>query len=411
MLKNNKYIRLFIAFLTLWTVAIGFTVFSCYVVYADSDIDTESTLSKMYIYSPCSADEEEVWTSPSGEEAKSEATHVVVGPDCTYAPSELRYIDIGAELESGSGSSGSSYIYLQGSINGNTWVDIAGTGSGNTTDEGSSYDYLKQGLERVYIADYPQYDRFRIRYKKSYGLSAIRYYCNVCPMLNKDYPIATGNKVLWYDKINRVYMKHKYIITPNSVPSVDQLRTLTVGCGNSTNPSWSGYLIFSGSIDNENWTVLKNWGTTTSKVSFSSMKNQNFTVTLEDYPYRYYKVESFNTNSPMFLTGYIKPMSYTLSYDANGGSGAPSSSTHEKGSAATISSTEPTRSGYDFIGWSTSADSTIAEFVGGDTLEITENTTLYAVWKLQAPYFSSFQAPSDLTIVNQIKKDRPKAAF
>lgn len=117
----------------------------------------------------------------------------------------------------------------------------------------------------------------------------------------------------------------------------------------------------------------------------------------------------YDTNFTVSCTSEVPQ--YTLSYKANGGMNAPSPVSATAGSTMVISSTEPTRDNYDFLGWSTSASSTIAEYVGGDTLEITENTTLYAVWRPQSPYFSGFQAPSDLTIVNRIKKDRPKAAF
>lgn len=70
---------------------------------------------------------------------------------------------------------------------------------------------------------------------------------------------------------------------------------------------------------------------------------------------------------------------YTLTYNANGGSGAPSSASNV--TSTTISSTVPTRSGYDFLGWSTSSSATNATYVAGDTIELSANTTLYAVWR------------------------------
>lgn len=72
----------------------------------------------------------------------------------------------------------------------------------------------------------------------------------------------------------------------------------------------------------------------------------------------------------------------TLSYNANGGSGAPSSqSATAVGSYSfTISSTAPTRSGYVFKGWATSSTATSAAYQPGGTISISSNTTLYAVW-------------------------------
>lgn len=45
------------------------------------------------------------------------------------------------------------------------------------------------------------------------------------------------------------------------------------------------------------------------------------------------------------------PISYTISYNANGGSGAPGSQTKTHGTDLTLSSTKPTRNGYNFSKW------------------------------------------------------------
>lgn len=72
----------------------------------------------------------------------------------------------------------------------------------------------------------------------------------------------------------------------------------------------------------------------------------------------------------------------TLTYDANGGTGAPEANTKiGSGVATTISSTVPTRANYTFLGWSTSSTATTATYQPGGSITITSNTTLYAVWK------------------------------
>ena len=73
---------------------------------------------------------------------------------------------------------------------------------------------------------------------------------------------------------------------------------------------------------------------------------------------------------------------YTIKYDANGGSGAPSSQTKTHGTALTLSSTEPTRTGYTFQGWSTSKTATSATYSAGGSYTSNAATTLYAVWKI-----------------------------
>lgn len=74
-----------------------------------------------------------------------------------------------------------------------------------------------------------------------------------------------------------------------------------------------------------------------------------------------------------------EPKNYTLSYNANGGNGAPASQNGAK--SYTVSSAQPTRSGYTFLGWSKSSSATSASYVGGDVIALTADTTLYAVWK------------------------------
>ena len=79
---------------------------------------------------------------------------------------------------------------------------------------------------------------------------------------------------------------------------------------------------------------------------------------------------------------------YYLYYDANGGSGAPptqsSVSTTNSSWAFKISNTEPTRSGYTFLGWAKSSTATSASYQPGDTISLTSSSpkaTLYAVWE------------------------------
>lgn len=81
--------------------------------------------------------------------------------------------------------------------------------------------------------------------------------------------------------------------------------------------------------------------------------------------------------------------SYTLSYDANGGSGAPSSQTGSNTQVSpsytfTISNTIPVRSGYNFLKWNTSNDGTGTDYNPNESITVTSDgtTTLYAIWKI-----------------------------
>ena len=82
---------------------------------------------------------------------------------------------------------------------------------------------------------------------------------------------------------------------------------------------------------------------------------------------------------------------FTLNYNANGGTGAPASQTHkatseyEKSHTFTISSQAPTRDGYTFLGWNTNRSTTTANYQPGGSIVVTGTTTLYAVWEENTP--------------------------
>ena len=79
---------------------------------------------------------------------------------------------------------------------------------------------------------------------------------------------------------------------------------------------------------------------------------------------------------------------YTVSYNANGGSGAPSNQTKTYGVNLTLSSTRPTRTNYNFKGWATSASGSVAYQPGG-TYSSNAAVTLYAVWEVAAAPLTS----------------------
>ena len=77
-------------------------------------------------------------------------------------------------------------------------------------------------------------------------------------------------------------------------------------------------------------------------------------------------------------------VNYQVKFDANGGSGAPGAQIKTHGTNLTLSSTKPTRTGYTFLGWSTSKTATSATYVAGGTYSTNAATTLYAVWKINS---------------------------
>lgn len=97
--------------------------------------------------------------------------------------------------------------------------------------------------------------------------------------------------------------------------------------------------------------------------------------------YYYGPGTSCGRNENLTLYAIWKANTYTVSYNANGGTGAPGSQTKTHGVTLTLSSTIPTRTNYTFKGWATSASGGVAYYAGG-SYTANVGATLYAVWEL-----------------------------
>lgn len=83
------------------------------------------------------------------------------------------------------------------------------------------------------------------------------------------------------------------------------------------------------------------------------------------------------------------PKTRTLYFDANSGTGAPSSQSgtdNGSGVAITISATKPTRTGYSFSKWNTNSSGTGTDYNPSGSITLTSDVTLYAVWTEAANY-------------------------
>ena len=105
------------------------------------------------------------------------------------------------------------------------------------------------------------------------------------------------------------------------------------------------------------------------------------------------KVKNYNVNAEVKdtwidsrapkidLYAVWSPNTYTISYNANGGSGAPTAQTKTYGTDLTLTTSKPTRSGYTFNGWNTKSDGSGTSYSAGGKFTTNANTTLYAKWK------------------------------
>lgn len=174
---------------------------------------------------------------------------------------------------------------------------------------------------------------------------------------------TTRHTEIWFwskysvdDSSNTLYYNDNASSATTSVGSVNINTTVASGSGWSTS----------------NQVKLKEYDATFTRGTSSSKRNVAAKLANID------RVGSTMTVS----TSYTIPAltKYTVSYNANGGSGAPSSQSKYYGKTLALSSTKPTRTGYAFKGWATSSSGS-ATYTSGANYTANASVTLYAVWQ------------------------------
>ena len=149
-------------------------------------------------------------------------------------------------------------------------------------------------------------------------------------------------------------------------------------------------------FDNEKSSATTSRGSVSVRTTSNNSWNTANQVKIKTYTYSYARGTSASTKTcAAKLTGiewatgtmtvsksYTIPAlaSYKITYNANGGSGAPGQQTKYYGKNLTLSSTKPSRTGYTFQGWATSSTGGVA-YASGATYSNNSAVTLYAVWK------------------------------
>ena len=123
-------------------------------------------------------------------------------------------------------------------------------------------------------------------------------------------------------------------------------------------------------VNNDNYSFL-NWTATGITLTSSQQTSQTITFTMP-------------ANAVTLVANYSEtptPETYTIEYNENEGSGTIASQTKTQGVDLTLTTEKPTRTGYNFLGWSTSSSATSAEYESGGTFTLDANTILCAVWE------------------------------
>ena len=92
------------------------------------------------------------------------------------------------------------------------------------------------------------------------------------------------------------------------------------------------------------------------------------------------------------VTGHVIAQTHTVSFNANGGMGAPASQTKVYGSVLTLTTSKPTRPGYQFLHWNTSPDETGHIYQPGGQYGYDNDVVLYAIWRQLPIYTVTYDA-------------------
>ena len=181
-----------------------------------------------------------------------------------------------------------------------------------------------------------------------------------------------------------------YINTWSSEDGVSVSAGLTVGiqdCG------W-GFQIWTGIVGTANANGASNTVNTSFNTSTGSWSAKDITSASKRFEKGHTAYNVTLSGSVTNQSGYMNGTSsasqtitipalahHTVSFNANGGTGAPGSQTKWYGTVLTLSSTKPTRTNYEFLGWSTSSTGAV-DYQPGGQYGADVDVTLYAVWKL-----------------------------
>lgn len=128
------------------------------------------------------------------------------------------------------------------------------------------------------------------------------------------------------------------------------------------------------------------WYGTTLKLSTTKPTRTGYSFqgwsTANDSSVEYAAGANYTANAGVTLYAVWKANTYSVKFNANGGSGGPTSQTKTYGVDLTLSTSIPTRQYYNFLGWSTSKTATTATYKAGGKYTANTGTTLYAVWEL-----------------------------
>lgn len=218
--------------------------------------------------------------------------------------------------------------------------------------------------------------------------------CSTQRLVNDSFPIMTLTVTTSGGSIsNNTCNAHaKLTYSAGSPPETVNLRDWTISVdGQVKSGSYDINGKLSGTVGEWDFTVNRGTGGVARTISFSVSVEWNLTWN-DTY------AGTASGSGSVQTTSF--PQQHTVTYNANGGSGAPSSQIKYYGTILTLSSQVPTRSGYRFVHWSNNpVDSQGTQWYNpGDQYGRDEDITLYAIWQLIDKIDFSFDSNISITI-------------
>ena len=224
--------------------------------------------------------------------------------------------------------------------------------------------------------------------------------------VNSSYAICTtdyaGFKLL-LDAKNLAYGEHTVEIFASGDVTLKSIHKFSVNITDKKAPE--GNLLDVADIDDTGYTVVVyatddiSMSSVYAETTVNGVKKEHLANVIGENTYAVrVKTSDFETANSTFVTkvyardGYnnvtlikeisLNPVTYapiTVSFDANGGTGAPETATLNFKGELAIEMTEMKKDGMIFVGWSGTKDGKV-EYVADVRYVFTESTTLYAVW-------------------------------
>lgn len=172
------------------------------------------------------------------------------------------------------------------------------------------------------------------------------------------------------------------------------------GAFTSSKGNYSSDKYYCNSQNITNYIVTDRTGYSNTQGALRWFRFDYYTSYYTDYykNYRFQKIENLESatelstaSSATEVISNVKEMvryknSFTITYDANGGENAPASQTKKLGETMKLTTDKPTKTGCEFLGWSTASGSLGASYAPGDDFTSDGDYTLYAVWESRPRY-------------------------